>query len=383
MYSVAAFGEMIADRIRTDAYVRALRQTVRPDADTVVLDLGTGTGILALISCQCGARRVYAVDTSGAVQVAREAIRDNGFADRVVVIQNRSTEIALPERADVIVSDLRGVLPPLGSNIGSLIDARDRFLATGGSLIPQFDRIYAAVVELPTQHEKMLAPWTAEPLGLNLRSGLRFVQNSWVKLRVPASQLLSPPGMWAELDYASLQTTRVHGTGELPIHRKGVANGLLLWFETELSPGIGFSSAPGSPEVVYGQAFFPWPETVPVRDNDVVAFDIRADFVRDDYVWTWNSEVQRGSNRRVDARFHQSTFLGSPLSEESLAKRSPRRVPGLNNDGAIVRDVLERMGTGASLGEIARVLHQDHPARFRSWQDALDFASDISSRYGG
>src|SRR5512136_2014557 len=110
MYSVAAFGEMIADRVRMEAYAEALRRTVRPGS--VVADLGTGTGIMSLIACKCGARRVYAIDPSDAVQLAAETARDNGFGDRVVVIQKRSTDVTLPERADVIVSDMRGVLPP-------------------------------------------------------------------------------------------------------------------------------------------------------------------------------------------------------------------------------------------------------------------------------
>jgi len=381
MYSVASFGEMIADRVRMDAYARALRQAIRPGS--IVVDIGTGTGVLALISCQCGAGRVYAIDTSDAVAVAREAVRDNGFADRVVIIHQRSTDVAIPDRADVIVSDIRGVLPPLGLNLASLIDARERFLANGGNLIPWRDRIYAALVEFPERHQKMVAPWTEESLGLNLRSGLRYVQNCWGKARVPLNQLLSAPRMWAELDYASMTTTGIRGSGELFAARKGVAHGLLAWFDTELGPGVGFSNAPGGPELIYGQAFFPWPEAVPVRESDVVAFDIRADFVGGDYVWTWNSEVRHGSNDgTVDARFRQSSFIGSPLAEDSFARRSPRHQPGLSKDGAIVRAVLERMSAGASLGEIARVLHKNYPARFRSWQDALDFASDISSRYG-
>ena len=70
MYSIADYGAMIADEVRMGAFVRALRQAVKPGA--VVIDIGTGTGIFALLACRFGARRVYAIEPSDAIQVARE-----------------------------------------------------------------------------------------------------------------------------------------------------------------------------------------------------------------------------------------------------------------------------------------------------------------------
>ena len=59
MYSLSTYGDMIADQPRMDAYLQALRQTVKPEC--VVADIGTGTGIFALLACKFGARRVYAI----------------------------------------------------------------------------------------------------------------------------------------------------------------------------------------------------------------------------------------------------------------------------------------------------------------------------------
>src|SRR5687768_12813489 len=109
MYSISSYGKMIADSIRTQAYASAIGRAIKPDS--VVLDIGTGIGIFAMLACQFGARRVYAIEPDDAIQVARETAAANGFADRIEFIQGLSTRIALPERVDVIVSDLRGVLP--------------------------------------------------------------------------------------------------------------------------------------------------------------------------------------------------------------------------------------------------------------------------------
>src|SRR5262245_51798593 len=91
MYSVDNYGAMIADRVRFDAHAEALRRVVTPS--TVVVDIGAGTGIMSLLACKFGARRVYAVEPSPAVQLLVEAARDNGYADRIVVLQQRSNEV--------------------------------------------------------------------------------------------------------------------------------------------------------------------------------------------------------------------------------------------------------------------------------------------------
>src|SRR5687767_11640886 len=109
MYSIADYGAMISDDVRMGAFMRALRETVKPGA--VVIDIGTGTGIFALLACRLGARRVYALEPDDAIQVAREIAAANGYADRIEFIQAMSTQVTLPERADVIISDLGGVLP--------------------------------------------------------------------------------------------------------------------------------------------------------------------------------------------------------------------------------------------------------------------------------
>jgi protein arginine N-methyltransferase 1 len=128
------YGSMIRDTARTGAYAGALRAVVRPDS--VVLDIGTGSGILALLACRFGARKVYAVEPDDIIQLAREAAAANGFADRIEFIQGISTRLDLREKVDVIVSDLRGVLPALEQGLVSIMDARDRLLAPGGRLIP-------------------------------------------------------------------------------------------------------------------------------------------------------------------------------------------------------------------------------------------------------
>jgi protein arginine N-methyltransferase 1 len=66
----------------------------------VVLDVGTGSGILAIWSAQAGARKVYAVEATNVAEHARELVRANGVADIVEVIQGTMEDIVLPEKGD-------------------------------------------------------------------------------------------------------------------------------------------------------------------------------------------------------------------------------------------------------------------------------------------
>src|SRR5580765_245360 len=137
MYTFREYGTMLSDQVRMDAYLAALRRAVVPGC--VVLDLGAGPGIFSLYACRWGARRVYAIEPDESIQLTTELAVANQYADRIMAIRDLSTNITLPEPADVLIADLRGVLPFFGKSIASMIDARERLLSPGGALIPLRD----------------------------------------------------------------------------------------------------------------------------------------------------------------------------------------------------------------------------------------------------
>jgi protein arginine N-methyltransferase 1 len=138
---------MLDDRERTAAYLEAIGRVVRPG--DVVLDLGTGSGVLAVAAARAGARRVYAVEASGVGRLARAVFEANGVADRVTLVPGWSTQVSLPEPADVLVSETIGN-EPLGERmLEAVLDARRRLLAPGARLVPRALRLRAAPVSLP------------------------------------------------------------------------------------------------------------------------------------------------------------------------------------------------------------------------------------------
>ena len=377
MFSLANFGRMIADRVRLDAHAAAFRRVVTPDS--IVVDIGAGTGIMSLLACKAGARRVYAIEPSGSVQILRAAARDNGFADRIVVLQQRSTDVTLPERADLIVSDLRGVLPPHGTHFADVADAR-RLLAPGGRLLPMRDTLWLAVLSAPETFERREATWRSAPHGLDLRSALPFVANEVEKCRARADQLLGAPIRWATLDYPTLSDRALRGSAVSPIVRAGIAHGVVVWFDTELVEGIGYSNAPGTTtESIYGQIFFPWPEAVALQAGDRVSVEVRADPIGSDHIWTWATDIEGAGSV---TRFRQSTFNSSPPSPESIRTRAPGFAPALSAAGQEALEVLEGLRAGRTIGALAQQLLAQHPARFPSFEQAHGFVAALADRYG-
>lgn len=313
MYSLAGYGTMIADRVRMDAFAQALRHAITPES--VVVDIGTGTGILALLACRFGARRVYAIEPDDAIQVAREIAAANGYADRIDFIQAVSTKVTLPERANVIVSDIGGMLPLFDRHIPSIVDARRRFLAPGGVLIPQRDTTWSAVVEAPDLFDAYIAPWD-DRFGFDMGAARTQVMNTWRKGNITQDQLLAEPQDWAVLDYAVVEDPDVRALVTWTISRSGTGHGFAAGFERILGEGARLSNAPDAPDAVrpehiYGTAFFPWPDPVPLEAGDTVTLDLQARLVDGDYVWGWNTEVMAsGEPSQSRASFRQSTFFG-------------------------------------------------------------------------
>jgi protein arginine N-methyltransferase 1 len=379
-YSLAAYGKMIQDRIRTSAYQQALAHAIKPG--DVVVDLGAGTGLFTLHACRLGAKVVHAIEPNPIIQVAREIVQANGFSDRVAFHQAMSFDVELPQPANVVVTDPRGVLPLKERAIPTIIDARRRLLKSGGVLIPQRDTIWAALVEAneiySTDYED---PWRRSNDGFNLEAARQRGVNAVGRHHLKCGQLLSVPVPWATLDYRTVETASVDGTLAFEILRPGLADGFILWFDSELIDGINLSNAPGKPELIYGQLFFPMQEPLRVLGKQLITVDVRADLIGDDYVWQWTTVANCSTASDETIQYHQSSFFNNVYSIQELEKRSDTYLPLLNREGEIYKRALDLMNSRRPLNEIAETIAAEFPKRFRSSDDALGFVGDLSVRW--
>ena len=138
---------MLHDDRRTGDYMAALVAAVRPG--DVVLDIGTGSGVLAVAAARAGARRVYAVEASDIAEVAERVFAANGVADTVTLVPGWSRHIELPEPADLLVAEIIGNEPLEEEILETTLDARRRLLKPDARLIPHTLTLLARPLRLP------------------------------------------------------------------------------------------------------------------------------------------------------------------------------------------------------------------------------------------
>ena len=380
MYSLGAYGSMIAHRARAEAYAEALRRSVREGS--VVVDLGTGPGVFAVLACQLGASRVFAIEPAEVIQLARELATANGCVEKIEFFEDLSSRVKIPVRADVIISDLRGVLPLFHRHIPDIVDARQRFLAPGGSLIPRSDSVYAAIVEAPIPYSEIVAPWDQNPFGQDLSLARRLAVNSIRKMRVSPSQILTGHTLWATLDYTNIESPDVRGKLQWKAERAGTGHGIAMWFDADLAEGASFSNAPGLPEGIYEALLFPWTRPVALSAGQDVFAHVDAKLVEDDYVWRWATRINPVEGSETSPiHFQQSQLDGAVLSPKRFHRSAADHIPQLSCEGLLRRRAFELMDGKATLEEVAHKLAAEFPERFSSWQQALSYAGLISQEF--
>ena len=235
--------KMLNDEARTRQFQSAIRQTVRPG--DVVVDIGTGTGILAVTAARAGARHVYALEATGMSRVAQRMVEANGLSDRVTILQAHSFDVELPEKADVLVSEIIGD-DPLGEQIvPTFADARRRLLASGARVIPARLQIRVLPLDVPSSVAEQLRFTAARAEAWASEYGLDFSGLVATSLehdhRVKVSSYEARP--WprvaeavtvADVDLLEAEADLVDTTVSFHAVQSGRISGVLVFFAADL-----------------------------------------------------------------------------------------------------------------------------------------------------
>ena len=282
---------MIRDRVRTDAFRRAIDAVVRPG--DVVLDVGAGSGILSMFAARAGAARVYAVEQTTVAVLAQQLAAANGFDETITVFQGDVLDIEPPERVDVIVSEWLGGFGIDEGMLAPVIAARDRWLKPGGIMIPRTVTARVALVH-DRYLDDMASFLRADPYGLNLdelaEKTVNEIHYSGTFRHLAMDDLRSRPSpLWTtHADLISLEQAIAPQETEtlLPVHKHGSANALALWFSAELAPGISLSVGPGDQPTHWGMTTAPLRSPVTLTPGMVVRARVRTAPAHPAGTWT-------------------------------------------------------------------------------------------------
>ena len=126
---------MLLDSVRTKTYQEAINRNVK-EGD-IVLDVGAGSGILSLFAAKAGARKVYSVEPTSVINLAKRIAKNNNLESRIEFINSRIEEAVIPEKVDCIVSEWLGSFAVQENMIPSVAFARDHFLKRKGKMLPE------------------------------------------------------------------------------------------------------------------------------------------------------------------------------------------------------------------------------------------------------
>lgn len=313
---------MLEDELRMVAFRTAITEAVRPG--DVVLDLGTGTGILARWALEAGAARVHGIDLNEDVlATAAERLAEAGFADRFHPLAGLSFDLELPERVDLVISEIMGNLADNENFSAILDDARERFLRPGGTMLPRLVDSFLVPVAAESAHAQLTGSAPQDAGGpeafaaLLAARGAKTPYSLYYDVILPVSGHLASPRLVRRYEPASpsaASETSYRVPLAYTVQRDGVFTGFKGYFVAQLSDTVSLDISGDDIEGrttsdSWKHCYLPVERPVRVRRGDRIALTLSRRGGRDGspfgQTYAWEGQILSGS--RVVDRFSHST----------------------------------------------------------------------------
>jgi len=246
---------MLGDEARNAAYDAAIRRAVKPGA--LVLDIGTGSGLLAMMAARAGARHVFACEAEPLLaEKAQEIVRSNGLGDRITIIAKRSLDLRvgqdLPRKADLLVSEIVDEVLLGEGIVRTLAHALTELVAEDAAVVPRAGAIHAMLVESPMLHHRQHVRRAA---GFDVSAFNEFSRFSCsaAELRHVEYRPLSRPAEVFRFEFSRIGILPESKLIELAIFERGTGHALVTWFDLMLDEDHWLSSSPASPASHWSQ----------------------------------------------------------------------------------------------------------------------------------
>jgi len=284
---------MLHDDRRTGDYLAAVAAAVRPG--DIVLDLGTGSGVMAVAAVRAGAARVYAVEATDIADVARRVFAANGVEDRVTLLTGWSRQTVLPERADLLVAEVIGNEPFEEEILETTLDARRRLLKPGARLIPHGLTLLARPLLIPPEQARQRAVGRDSVERWRRLYGMEF--QPLLEAAAPGPVLsptegemardwppVGPPVVLTTVDLTAFTLASVDAEADLVVDSPGEVNAVAVTFRAHLHGSLAHTLSPWTwPTSSWATSVWVLPDTVTVEREAVfrVRYTRRVDGVPD------------------------------------------------------------------------------------------------------
>ncbi len=249
-FSMLHAAMLLGQKTRLAKFEKAIRQIVKPN--DYVVDIGTGSGVLALMAAKAGARKVTGIDINQeSVEYANEAAVLNGVEDKIEFVEKHVLDFIPDERADVVICEMLSSILLIEQQVPASYHAVENILKPDGVIIPQNVTIFIVPVESPVMVDRFSFEQLQFP---------RVVQTVMSDSTKDLADLM----ILHEFDLTkSTSDYSIDKTLHFSIINNGVLQGLVGLFESQLYEDIKLNMEDG-----WKQLFLPLQEPVRVTTGD-------------------------------------------------------------------------------------------------------------------
>ena len=270
--------EMLNDELRNKAFERALANAITDE--TIVLDIGSGTGLLAMMAARAGAKKTITCEmVEPLAELAVETIKRNGFADRIVTLGKKSTSLVIGNemtcKANLLVTETVDC-GLLGEGIvSSIAHAKANLLTEDARIVPCAATVYGMVVESPRLRGLNCAQMAA---GFDVSLINRYATAHYIPVRLAAFDYtpLTEPFEVFHFDFENGSIVPDRKTISIRGQRDGVGQCVIFWFNMQLDQKISITNEPGS-TTHWEQALQCLEREVPIRAGEMLTVETEHD----------------------------------------------------------------------------------------------------------
>lgn len=315
--------KMLSDRPRMNFYHTLIQRHIQKGDR--VLDIGTGTGVLALFAARCGAD-VIAIDHSEhMIEVARKIAVANNIQTSVEFLTVHSKELEIESPVDVILHEQIGDCLFDEDMLANICDARDRFLKPGGRILPNLFHLFCEPVELDSSRNVPFV-WEMDVHGLNFSclrpSDEERLDDDYYHFRSSDPNLVKrfvskpSPVLTVDLYTAEEDNVSPQVTYSRSVLTAGVVNGLVVYFNCCVDDDLVLSSGPEQQRAPHWGFRILRTSTLAVDVGDILDLELSAGHWPDLNSWRWDcrKRVRTSSGSKKKAR-------GTASDDSSLKRR--------------------------------------------------------------